>query len=39
MKVKVGDQILYGGWNDKTIKHGGSEYLIIKEEDILAILR
>ena len=39
VKVKVGDQILYGGWNDKTIKHGGSEYLIIKEEDILAILR
>ena len=39
VKVKVGDQILYGGWNDKAIKVGGAEYLIIKEEDILAILR
>ena len=39
VKVKVGDQILYGGWNDKTVKLGTAEYLIIKEEDILAILR
>ena len=39
VKVKVGDQILYGGWNDKAVKIGTNEYLIIKEEDILAILR
>jgi chaperonin GroES len=38
VKVKVGDQILYGGWNDKAVKFGSAEYLIIKEEDILAII-
>ena len=39
VKVKIGDQILYGGWSDKAIKLGGNEYLIIEEKDILAILR
>ena len=39
LKVKAGDQILYGGWGGKELKHGGSDYLIIKEEDILAIIR
>ncbi len=39
VKVKIGDQVLYGGWNDKSIKIGANEYLIIEEKDILAILR
>ena len=39
VKVKTGDQILYGGWNDKAIKIGADEYLIIEEKDILAILK
>jgi len=39
LKVKVGDRILYGGWGGKDIKVGASEYLIIKEEDILAIIK
>ena len=39
VKVKVGDQILYTGWNNKDIKIGTNEYLIIEEKDILAIFR
>ena len=39
VKVKVGDQILYSGWNNKDIKVGANEYLIIEEKDILAIFR
>ena len=39
VKVKVGDQVLYGGWDSKSIKVGANEYLVIEEKDILAIIR
>lgn len=35
--VKVGDKILYNGYTSE-FKYGGNDYLIIKEEDILATL-
>lgn len=34
--VKVGDKIVYGGYNVTEIKMDGTEYLIVREEDILA---
>lgn len=34
--VKKGDRILYKEYSTTEIKMGGTEYLIIKEEDILA---
>lgn len=34
--VKVGDKIIYGGYNVTELKIDGTEYLIIKEEDVLA---
>ncbi|RYF28564.1 MAG: co-chaperone GroES [Chloroflexi bacterium] len=34
--VKVGDKIVYGGYNVTELKINGSDYLIIKEEDVLA---
>lgn len=34
--VKVGDKIVYGGYNITELKIDGVEYLIIKEEDVLA---
>jgi chaperonin GroES len=34
--VKVGDKIVYGGYNVTELKIDGTEYLIIKEEDVLA---
>lgn len=34
--VKVGDKIIYKDYSDTKLKVDGVEYLIVKEEDILA---
>ena len=36
--VAVGDKILYGKYSGTEIKYGGEEYLIVREDDILAKL-
>ncbi len=36
--LKVGDHILYGKYSGTELKHEGSDYLIMKESDILAII-
>jgi len=36
--LKVGDNILYGKYSGTELKHSGSDYLIMKESDILAII-
>ena len=38
-EVKVGDKILFGKYSGTEIVLDGNEYLILKEEDILAILK
>ncbi len=38
MTVKVGDTVLYGKYAGTELKFEGSDYLIMKEEDILAII-
>ena len=38
MTVKVGDKVLYGKYSSTEIKYGGEEYLIMREDDILAII-
>jgi chaperonin GroES len=38
LSVKVGDKILYGKYSSTEIKHAGEEYLIMREDDILAVL-
>ena len=38
LDVKVGDTVLYGKYSGTEVKHGGNEYLIVRESDILAIL-
>jgi len=38
MEVKVGDKILYGKYSGTEIKIEDKEYIILKEEDILAII-
>jgi chaperonin GroES len=35
-EVKVGDKIIYGGYSHSDIKIDGTEYMLIKEEDIYA---
>ena len=39
LEVKVNDQVLFGRYAGTEVKVGASEYLIIKEDDILAIIR
>ena len=39
LEVKPNDQVLYGRYSGTEIKIGGCDYLIVKEEDILAILK
>ncbi len=39
MSVKVGDKILYGKYSGSEVSVDGSEYLIMRESDILAVLK
>ncbi len=36
--VAVGDKVLYGKYAGTEIKYGGEDYLIVREDDILAKL-
>jgi len=38
LEVKVGDRILFGKWGATEVKIEGDEYLVMKEEDIIAIV-
>jgi chaperonin GroES len=38
MSVKAGDKILFGKWSGNEVKLGDDEILIMREEDILAVL-
>jgi len=38
MDVKVGDKILFSRYAGTEVKHKGEEYLILKQDDILAQL-
>jgi len=39
MQVKKGDRILFGKYAGTEVKLDGDEYLIMKEDDVLAILK
>jgi chaperonin GroES len=38
VEVKPGDRILFGKYSGSDIKIGGDEYLILREDEILAVL-
>jgi len=38
LDVKVGDRILFGKYSGSDIKIDGEEHLILREEDVLAVL-
>lgn len=38
MDVKVGDKILFGKWAATEVKIDGEEVLVLKEDDIIAVL-
>lgn len=39
MSVKVGDKILYGKYSGTEVSVDGGEFLIMRESDILAVLK
>lgn len=39
LEVKVGDKVLYGRYSGTEIKIDGEDYLIVRDEDILAIIK
>ena len=39
MDVKVGDKVLYGKYSGTDVTLDGTEYLILRESDILAIVK
>ena len=38
-EVKVGDRVVYGGYSNTEVKHEGTEYVLIKEENIYATVK
>lgn len=38
MTVKVGDTVLYGKYSGSELKYEGKDYLIMREDDIIAII-
>ena len=39
LEVRVEDKVIYGRYSGTEIKIGGNDYLILKEEDILGIIK
>ena len=38
LDVKVGDRILFGKWSGTEVKIEGTEYLILKESDVMGVI-
>jgi chaperonin GroES len=38
-QVKTGDRIIYKGYSNTDVKLGSDEYILVKEEDVLATVK
>lgn len=38
LDVKVGDRVLFGKWSGTEVKFSGTEYLVMKESDIMGVV-
>lgn len=38
LAVKVGDRVLFGKYSGQAVKIDGSEYLVMREEDLFAVV-
>jgi chaperonin GroES len=38
LTVKVGDKVLFGKYSGQTVKVGGDELLVMKEDDLFAVV-
>jgi len=39
LDVKVGDKVLFGKYSGQTVKVGDHEYLVMREEDVFAVVQ
>lgn len=39
VNIKVGDRILYKGYSTNDVKVDGKEYILVKEEDVMATVK
>ena len=39
LEVKVGDKVLYGKYSGTEVNVGGDEFLILRETDVLAVIK
>ncbi|PIZ31779.1 MAG: co-chaperone GroES [Alphaproteobacteria bacterium CG_4_10_14_0_8_um_filter_53_9] len=39
LDVKVGDKVLFGKWSATDVKLDGEELLILKEDDVIAVMQ
>jgi len=39
INLKVGDRIIYKGYSTTEVTHAGQEYIILKEDDVLATVK
>jgi chaperonin GroES len=39
MNVKAGDKVIFGKYSGQTVKVDGNEYIIMREDDILGIIK
>lgn len=39
VNIKIGDKILYKGYSTNDVKVDGKEYILVKEEDVLATVK
>lgn len=39
LEVKVGDSVLFGQYSGTEVKVDGEEYLVMREDDIIAVLK
>lgn len=37
--VKVGDRVVYGGYSNTEVKIGSTEYILVKEENVYALVK
>lgn len=38
LEVKVGDKVLFGKWSGNEVKVGGVDHLLVKEDEVLAVI-
>jgi chaperonin GroES len=38
LKVKVGDKVLFGKYSGTEVKLSGTEYLVVREDDVFAVI-